>query len=366
MKRKKGKFQRETKVSRFWTILIPTAVLMAVVISGVLILQHRGTSLEKEYVVSEDSVAVSQPAATLSRDKYESTNQSPVEKYLHDVILPQYNTELSKIETTYYCQTYGGMAGGAYATITLDNFYDFTNIEPWLLAYNIADYDADGIEDLFLITLDISGEGKIGQLNITRRIFIFDNNGDSECKCWHTTKVSASERKRVFAFAGNKLLEICSYDTSEHSEGDNESTIVYPVTDNKYSHTDALDVRSFNQETNDLDFSFSFTRRINTSGYSSCSIDYEDCESEQAGIAACQSFLSENNILGVVIPQSSTWDDRWKNVMVLQNGTDYPSFGFDSSPTVSRECHDVGELSRQYDGKIALNTTTGTMTFQRY
>lgn len=302
----------------------------------------------------------------ITTDATEETVPTPVSEYLQNEILPQYNTQMDEMTATYYCQTYGGRSGDFYATTTSDNLYELDQVEPWLLAYNIADYNSDGIEDLFVITLDESGDGEIGQVNVNRRIYLFDSEGNAGCKCWHTTSASASERKMVFAFVDDKLIEMSFYDYSTHSEGDEASTIEYAVTNDIRWHTTSVSVRTYNPETEELDFAVSYSRYNHPSGTVTWDSDYQDCSTEQEAIAKFQTLLSEYGITGIVMPVGSTWANRWDDVFYLTADAEWNAFALETSPTVSERCYGIEQIGERYDGKTALNTTSGEITLQHY
>lgn len=295
----------------------------------------------------------------------EENVSTPAIEYLQKEIIPEYKTQTDEITTTYYCQTYGGWSGDFYAT-TFDSIYELEHVEPWLLAYNITDYNSDGIEDLFVITLEKSVDDKIGRLDINRRLYLFDESGIALCRYLDTTDVYENETKKVFAFADDMLIELSSYDYSTHSRGSEVDTITYAVTnDIRWQHT-SIAVKTYNPETEKLAVSISYSRSSYPSGHISWDSDYKDCSSEQEAIGKFQTLLSEYGITGVEMPVGSTWANRWNDAFYLTEDAEWSAFAFETSPTVSERCYGIEQIGERYDGKTALSTTSGEMTFHRY
>ena len=303
----------------------------------------------------------------------EASTQSDGEKlptyiaeYLENEIFPRYRTQTDEMTATYYCQIYGGMSGDCYATTTYDNLYNLDQINPWLLAYNAADYNSDGIEDLFVITLDESGNSDIGKVNINRYIYFFDGEGNAERKGWHTTPASARERKQIFAFVDDKLIEMSFYDYSTHTEGDKANKIDYAVTNDIRWHTTSVNIITYSPETDNFDFAISYARYNHPSGILTWDSNYDDCDTEQDAITKFQTQLAEYGITGIVLPQGTTWANRWEDVFYLSENIDWNAFVLDTSAAVSEKCYGIEQIVDTYDGKTALNTTSGEIVFSHY
>lgn len=284
--------------------------------------------------------------------------------YFEKEIRPNYIIPTEKMTATYYCQTYGGMAGQAYATTSTSNLYTLSQIQPWLIAYNVADYNSDRIADLFIITLEGHGDGEIGQAEIKRGIYLFDENGQVTSRTWFNTAASASEKKMVFAFIDDKLVELSFSDYSMRRDGDNATLIEYPITDKLWYHDTSINVKQFNPNTNELEFILSFYRHSYPNSSPSWDSDFSDYETEYGAMLAVQDLLHENYIVGVEMPISDLWTNRWNNDFYLTDEAEWNAFKLEISSSPSEIVYGVELVGGpRYDEKGLLNTTTGTTVF---
>lgn len=301
------------------------------------------------------------------------SSSSPAAEYFQEEILPKYDLESSEQTITYYCQTYGGMAGDAYVTTSSNNLYDLDNFTPWLLAWHIADYNVDGIDDLLIFTLDNyshhnpyenTPKGKEA-VCIYRTLYLFNENGTPMYTWSQAFSASAMKEKRIFAFIDDKLIDISFYDYSQREEGGGANRVVYPVNTSAEWHTASANVRMYNPKTEDMDFVFSFSRTTGK-GYVNYDIDNQTYRAEQEAIDIIQERLKEYGITGLEIPLSSTWGNRWEDCFYFSPKTNCTVFALDSSPTLSERCYGVEKIQTFYDDKDLLSTTTGENTFKRY
>lgn len=297
-------------------------------------------------------------------DKNLVTGYEQAIRYLEDEIIPNYVIPTEKMTATYYCQTYGGMAGQAYATTSANNLYTLSQIRPWLLAYNVADYNSDRIADLFVITLEGYGEGEIGQAEIKRRIYMFDENGQVTPRAWFNTAASASQKKMVFAFLDDKLVELSFSDYSMSREGDNATLIEYPITDKLRYHDTSINVKQFNPNTNELEFILSFYRHSYPNSNPTWGSDYGEYKTEYDAMLAVQDLLHENYIFGIEMPISDMWVNRWSDDFYLTDEAEWNAFKLEISSSPSEIVYGVELVGGpRYDEKGLLNTTTGTTVF---
>lgn len=310
--------------------------------------------------------------AEIITDATEEKVMTPAMEYLKNEILPQYSTQEDEVTTTYYCQTYGGMSGDFYSYTTRGNYYDTNSAKEWVLAYNVTDYNSDGIDDLFVISLDAQGEGEIKNFVINKRLYTFDSEGNAQYIGFYPGSADATNEKRVFAFSGDKIIEINTYDYSSHSEGERESRVDYPITTDYRWHTSYVTVYGLNitqegQPFNNKDTIMTFSFSAYPSGVVAWDLNYEhDYYSEEDAYLALQSALAECGISGIGMSFGSTWSNRWEKSIYLTEDIKGSVFGFEISATNSERCYDIEQLEETYDGDRMLNTTTGEATFRRY
>lgn len=297
-------------------------------------------------------------------DKNAVTGYEQANRYFENEILPNYIVPTEKMTATYYCQTYGGMAGQAYATTSTSNLYTLSQIQPWLIAYNIADYNSDRIADLFIITLEGYGDDEIGQTEIKRGIYLFDDNGQVISRVSFNTAASAAEKKMVFAFIDDKIVELSFSDYSMRCYGDNATLIEYPITDKLQYHDASINVKQFNPNTNELEFILSFYRHSYPNSSPSWDSDYSDYKTEYDAMLAVQDLLHENYIFGVEMPISDLWENRWSDDYYLTDEAEWNAFKFEISSSPSEIVYGVELVGGpRYDELELLNTTAGTTVF---
>lgn len=300
-------------------------------------------------------------------------SSSPAAEFFQKRILPKFDLEGEEQTVTYYCQTCGKYWEDSYLSTTSSNFYAIDNFTPWLLAWHIADYDSDGIDDLFVISLDNSGHSEPYSKNgkdkeavyIYQTLYLINNDGTPRYTRSEALAASATEEKRIFAFVDDKLIDISIHDYSKKTEGREKYKVVYPVNSSVERHTASADVRMYNPETKEMDCEFSFSRTYDK-GDISYDIDSQTDRSEQEAIDLIQERLGEYGITGLEIPLSSTWGNRWDECFYFSQKTNCAVFAFDSSPTVSKRCYGVERIATDNDDMNLLSTTTGENTFRRY
>ena len=156
------------------------------------------------------------------------STEEPAERYLQDEILPQYEQQENQMTLAYYGQTYTDYkekGGAGYTHTSVGGYYDLEQAKKWLLAYNVADYNGDHIDDLFTITLGKIIRGEIGPIGIESSIYFFDNTGKVKHKYQNTDHLPVREEKAAFIFIDDMLIKFQSGDNSSYVE-ENEGNIV--------------------------------------------------------------------------------------------------------------------------------------------
>lgn len=302
------------------------------------------------------------------------------EKFLDEKIIPKCETEPEDITLTYYSQK--------YSTTTYEELYNVENLNNWLLAYHIEDYNADGIKDLFTVTLEpvdfaddytgITGKDNVRNLHVHRRIYFIDENGNGVLHCSHNSGVypAYGTMKRSFVFQNDVLVEIASYDKSDMKVGTGTDSVDYPVTNNVKSHSTTINVRKYNPATKDMDFDLRLERSMSTEGKITCSVDFDSIyysdnvqrgyyTSEEEALTEFQRCLAEYGVNGIVIPISTSWEERWNTDFFVSEDAGCTEFSLITEPTVSRLCPEAGALvDFNVEGAKLLYTTTGEMTFR--
>lgn len=309
------------------------------------------------------------------------------EKFLDEKIISEYETNPEDITLTYYFQKYSN-SQKKYSAVTYDTMYNVENLNKWLLAYHIEDYNGDGVDDLFTVTLEpvefandytgVTGKDNVRDLHIFRKIYFVDEDGKGVLHCSHNSGVYPANgaMKRSFVFQNDVLVEIASYDKSDTEVGMGREAVNYSVTDYVREHSTTVNVRKYNFATKDMDFILTLNRSMDAEGNIQCSVDYSniynsdsveksDHKSEEEVLAEFQRCLSEYGINGIEIPLSSSWEERWNTDFDVSEEAETTEFLLITQPTVSRLCPEAGRID-VYPVRDAelLYTTTGEMIFR--
>ena len=299
--------------------------------------------------------------------------------YFYAEILPQYQDQSSTTTLTYYTQTY---QPNSISWLTEYNLYNVEDMQGLLIAYNIADYDGNGVEDLLTITLEpstatnrdysgITGEDNVRPLILYKHLYLFDSQGEVTAKGsgnGNGGSVSGTPKNRIFAFYDDKIVELSIYDYSDHAY----SNIQYPVTDDISWHTNSLQVLEYNPSAETFDSCLDLTRYTHADSVR-YNIDINEdiynsnggtSSTESDAIAVFQQMLAEYAINDVVIP-SASWENRWQTCFNISETANHPVFSLMMEPTNSVACSTTGPIIEKYTSTLGslLGGTTGTMTF---
>lgn len=291
------------------------------------------------------------------------SSEVSAERYLMNEILPQYEQQEKQMTLTYYGQTYTNYkekGGSGYSHISVDGYYELEQAKEWLLAYNVADYNGDHIEDLFTITLGKIIDGEIGPIGIENSIYFFDNTGKVKHKYQHMDCLSVREEKVAFAFIDDKLIKFQSGDYSSSIEENEGDIVEYIITDDIRYYTDTINVMGYDSESNEMKSEVRFSRSIKPSGEVSWDDGYSYCNTETEALEAVQRALKNINITEIKIPLSVTWDDRWNNTFYVADTENKNAVILTTTPTVSKRCEGIDKLE-SYHKLNEFQTITGEM-----